>query len=143
MKLHPVPAPAVEPRLLPLYLSRVAAGFPSPADDYIEAQLDLNTHLVRHPAATFIARAEGHSMTGLGIFDGDLLIVDRSLQAQHGMIVIAALDGELTCKVLDTRRKRLLSGNEQYPPIPIPEDSALVIEGVVTHSIRHHHVCPG
>lgn len=128
---------------LPQFLSRVPAGFPSPADDYIDKGLDLNEHLVRHPAATFFCRVTGNSMKDIGIFDGDLLIVDRSIEPVHGAVVLAALDGELTCKVLDRRRRRLLSANDAYPPIPIPADATLEIEGVVLHAITTFHVCPG
>ena len=77
-------------------------------------------------------------MEGCGIYDGDLLIVDRSLEAQHGQIIIAALDGQLTCKILDKKRHCLLSANKNYPPIRIGEFSELIIEGVVIHSVRHH-----
>lgn len=125
---------------LPLFASTVAAGFPSPADDYIEKSLDLNDYLVKKPAATYFARAQGNSMQQLGIFDQDLLIVDRSLTPQHGQVVVVALDGELVCKVLDLHRRRLLSANPAYPPIAIREDMDTLIEGVVIHSVRHHIV---
>ena len=123
---------------LPLFIHSVPAGFPSPADDYLERSLDLNTYLVKHPAATYLARARGNSMEGCGIYNGDLLIVDRSLEPQHGQIIIAVLDGQLTCKILDKHNQRLISANKQYAPIAIGEFSELVIEGVVVHSIRHH-----
>jgi DNA polymerase V len=123
---------------LPLFIHSVPAGFPSPADDYMEQSLDLNTYLIKHPAATYLARAKGHSMEGCGIYDGDLLIVDRSLEAQHEHIIIAVLDGQLTCKILDKNNHCLRSANPGYPPISIREFSELVIEGVVIHSIRHH-----
>ena len=123
---------------LPLFIHSVPAGFPSPADDYLERSLDLNTYLIKHPAATYLARAKGHSMEGCGIYDGDLLIVDRSLEPQHGQIVIAALDGQLTCKILDKNRQCLVSANKHYAPIAIGEFSELIIEGVVSHSVRHH-----
>jgi len=123
---------------LPLYACPVAAGFPSPADDYVEKRLDLNEYLVKKPSATYFARAQGRSMINLGIFDQDLLIVDRSIQPQHGQIVVVALDGELVCKLLDLHRSRLLSANPQYPPIPITEEMDTLIEGVVIHSVRHH-----
>lgn len=84
----------------PLYLDRISAGFPSPADDYIETALDLNTYLIRNPAATFMVRVSGDSMTGAGISDGDVLVVDRSEEPAHGRIVVAVLDGELTVKRL-------------------------------------------
>ena len=124
--------------LLPVYASRVSAGFPSPADDYIEAGLDLNEYLVKKPSATFIARAQGDSMLQYGIFNADLLIVDRSIEPEQDHVVIAALDGELVCKLLDKRHRLLRSGNAKYPPIAVTEDIDLVIEGVVTHSIRTH-----
>ncbi|MCC5792725.1 MAG: translesion error-prone DNA polymerase V autoproteolytic subunit [Legionellaceae bacterium] len=123
---------------LPLYASTVRAGFPSPADDYIEKQLDLNHHLIKHPAATFFVTASGDSMTGAGITSGDMLIVDRSLEATHGKIVIAAINGELTVKRLSRRngKVQLLPENEQYEPIDINGEEELVIWGVVTHVIH-------
>ena len=123
---------------LPLFSSRVAAGFPSPADDYVEKGLDLNEYLIKKPSATYFARAQGQSMNRLGIFNGDLLIVDRSVNPQHGHIVVVALNGELVCKVLDLQRSRLLSANPHYPPIPITEEMDTIVEGVVIHSVRHH-----
>lgn len=123
---------------LPLFGSKVAAGFPSPADDYRENSLDLNQYLIKKPSATFMARAQGNSMIRLGIFDGDLLIIDRSIEPSHGQVVIAALNGDLVCKVLDKHQQQLLSANDQYPPIAINEEMALLIEGVVTYSIRSH-----
>ena len=122
---------------LVLYSHAVQAGFPSPADDYKEDALSLDEHLIQHPAATYLARATGDSMQGVGIFDHDLLIIDRSLTPSQGDVVIAAVDGELTCKLLDIRNQRLLAANKHYPPITIAEQS-LLIEGVVTASIRYH-----
>ena len=122
----------------PLYASTVRAGFPSPADDYIETYLDLNTHLIKHPASTFFVTASGDSMTGAGIQSGDMLIVDKSLDATHGKIVIAAIDGELTVKRLSRHegRVQLLPENNQYQPIDITDEHDLVIWGVVTHVIH-------
>lgn len=122
----------------PLYGSRVQAGFPSPADDYIEAHLDLNEHLIKHPAATFFVKAEGHSMIGAHIQSGDLLIVDRSISPTHGKIVIAAIDGELTVKRLyhQSGQIQLHPENPDFPVIEISEHSDLVIWGVVTHVIH-------
>lgn len=122
----------------PLYSSRVQAGFPSPADDYIEAQLDLNQFLIKHPAATFFVRAEGESMIGAHIQSGDLLIVDRSITPTHGKIVIAAIEGELTVKRLiqEGANVFLQAENPQFPPIKIQEHSDLVIWGIVTHVIH-------
>ena len=121
----------------PLYSSRVQAGFPSPADDYIEDHLDLNQYLIKHPAATFFVRAEGESMVGANIHSGDLLIVDRSITPSHGKIVIAAIQGELTVKRLSQQagKIQLLPENPKFAPIDITENSDLVIWGVVTHVI--------
>jgi len=123
---------------LPLYACSVRAGFPSPADDYIERHLDLNRHLVKHPAATFFVTASGDSMIGAGIASGDMLVVDRSLEAVHGKIVIAAVNGELTVKRLSREggRIRLMPENDRYQPVEINDDEALVIWGVVTHVIH-------
>lgn len=126
----------------PLYATRVQAGFPSPADDYMDRSLDLNEHLIKHPAATFYCEVSGDSMMEVGIFNGDLLIVDRSLKPRHGDIVLAALNGDLTCKMLDMHNKRLLAANKKYPAIPIHEGSDFMIEGVVTNSIRRHRCSP-
>lgn len=125
---------------IPLYLSAVQAGFPSPADDYMDKKLDLNEYLVKHPSATFYCRVSGSSMEGVGIFDGDLLIVDRSLEPQQGSIVVAVVDGEMTCKILDICHRQLQSSNDKYAPITIGDDISLCIEGVVVYSIRSYHV---
>lgn len=123
---------------LPLYACKVQAGFPSPADDYMEGKLDLNKHLVKHPTATFFVRATGESMLGAGIHPGDILVVDRSLEAKHGKIVIAALDGELTVKRLSKTSSgtALLPENEKFDPIEITHESELVIWGVVTNVLH-------
>jgi DNA polymerase V len=122
----------------PLFAGRVSAGFPSPADDYIEGRLDLNEHLIRHPAATFFVRASGDSMTGAGINHGDLLVVDRALDASEGDVVIAALDGELTVKrlrLVDGRRC-LVPENARYKPIAVGADTEVEIWGVVAYVIH-------
>lgn len=123
---------------LPLYLSPVKAGFPSPADDFIDRKLDLHEHLVRNQAATFFLRAQGDSMLGAGIHDGDLLIVDRSVEAAHDRIVIAALDDELTVKRLIRRKGRVLLApeNPDYPEFDITEREYIHIWGVVTYVIH-------
>lgn len=127
-----------DPLLPPLYSSKVRAGFPSPADDHIEARLDLNEHYIKHPAATFFLTASGDSMKNAGIHSGDLLIVDKSIEAVHDHIVIAAVDGELTVKRLSriNNRVQLLPENDQYPPIDITEEQDVVIWGVVTYVIH-------
>lgn len=122
----------------PLYASAVAAGFPSPADDFIESALDLNEHLIAHPAATFMVRVDGSSMTGAGIFSGDLLIVDKSVEARAGHIVIAVVNGELTVKRLikGAQGWLLKAEHPDYPPTPIGPDAECVLWGVVTGSVR-------
>lgn len=123
---------------IPLYASPVKAGFPSPAEDYAEQHLDLNTHLIQHPAATFFLRVSGDSMVNAGIFHGDLLIVDRSLEPSHGKIVIAAVNGELTVKRLHKTPQGifLMAENEAYPPIALHESDQVQLWGVVTHAIH-------
>ena len=122
----------------PLYLDRISAGFPSPADDYIETALDLNTYLIRNPAATFMVRVSGDSMTGAGISDGDVLVVDRSEQPAHGKIVVAVLDGELTVKrlVMKNGRTQLAPENPCYQPIAVAECQDLHVWGVVSGVVR-------
>ncbi len=122
---------------LPLYSHKVVAGFPSPADDYIEARLDLNEKLIRNKEATFLLVVQGDSMQNIGIKDGDTLIVDRSLEPKDGKIVIAALDGELTVKRLSMKSTGtwLVPENDDYPPILVREESDIVIWGVVTSAI--------
>jgi DNA polymerase V len=124
---------------LPILASAVRAGFPSPAEDYVEGGLDLNEHLIRHPAATFIVRVEGDSMIGAGIFPGDLLVVDRSIEPHDGHVVIAAVAGELTVKRLKGGPKnwRLVAEHPGYPTLTLGGDGeSSSIWGVVAHSIR-------
>lgn len=134
--VRPAPSP---PLTSPVFTVGVSAGFPSPADDHIEGSLDLNRHLVKHPAATFFVRASGDSMTGAGIHDGDLLIVDRALEAKDKSIVIAILGGEFTVKRISRKTGKilLLPENRNYPPIEVAEGSDFEVWGVVTHVIHH------
>lgn len=121
-------------RLIPLFSNSVEAGFPSPADDYIERHLDLNQEFIKHPSATFMLRASGNSMVNAGIFSGDMLLVDRSITPTDGKIVIAAIDGELTVKRLSSKggKVQLLAENPLFPPIDITHEQDMVIWGVVT-----------
>ena len=123
---------------LPLFGSCVPAGFASPADDHLESELDLNDYLIEHPAETFFVRVKGDSMQQAGIFDKDLLIVDRSLTPKNNDIVIAAVAGELTVKrlVVKLGKPWLYPANPNYKPIPIKEGSELYIWGVVVHAIH-------
>ncbi|MGE4285031.1 MAG: LexA family protein [Phycisphaerae bacterium] len=128
----------VEAVALPLFEGNVPAGFPSPAADYEESSLDLNKYLVKNPAATYFVRVSGESMTGAGIFTGDMLIVDRSLDAKNGSVVIAALDGELMVKRIRIKGSHvsLASENERYKPIDVSGQEDFAIWGVVTNVIH-------
>lgn len=136
-----LPAAAPARRPVALFASRIAAGFPSPADDYVEARLDLNELLVRRQEATYFLRVKGDSMQGAGIHHGDLIVVDRSLEAGDGSVVVAEVDGALTIKRLrlggDT--PELHPDNPAYPVIRFKEGQELRIWGVVTSSV--HRVC--
>lgn len=123
---------------LPLFTEGVAAGFPSPADDYIDRPLDLHEHLVEHPAATFFVRASGTSMERAGIHDGDLLVVDRAVQPRDGHVVIAAVHGELTVKRLRQRRGRvhLVADGDGFPPLAVTEAMDLRVWGVCRYVIH-------
>ena len=122
----------------PLFLSGVSAGFPSPADDYLDRKLDLNEHLIKNPAATFFVRVAGDSMTGAGINDDDILVVDRSLEPMNNSIVIAVVNGELAVKRLLKKNGHchLVAENPHYPPLEINADTPLEIWGVVTYAIH-------
>ncbi|PMR82284.1 peptidase S24 [Halomonas urumqiensis] len=116
---------------------RVRAGFPSPADDHLEAEIDLHAHVVKRPAATYFVRAEGDSMVGDGIHHGDLLVVDRSLEPLPGRVVIVALEGEPTVKRLAHREGGvyLVASNPRFAPIPLAGRECEVW-GVVTHVVH-------
>lgn len=118
---------------LPLAGSRISCGFPSAAEDWIEDQLDLNERLVKSPPSTFLFRVEGESMTGVGINDGDLLIVDRAIKPKHGKVVVASVHGDMTVKKLDLKSSppRLLPANKFFRPIT----DEFTVWGVVTSSI--------
>jgi len=137
---HNVLIPPVDRDAVPvdLYLCKVVAGFPSPADDYVEKSLDLNELLIKRPAATFFVRVEGESMLGAGIHPDDILVVDRSLTPGAGKIVVCALNGELTVKRLarEDQQWRLVAANPGYPDIAIHEGLETIIWGVVTASIH-------
>ncbi len=126
---------------LPMYISGVRAGFPSPAEDYIEKRLDLNEYLVKHPAATFYVRVEGDSMIGAGIQSGDILIVDRSLEPAHNKIIVAIVDGEFTVKRLLFRGKRIILApeNDNYEDLEITDGIDFAVWGVVTSVIHEVH----
>lgn len=123
---------------IPLFLERVSAGFPSPAEDYIERTIDLNELCIQHPVATFFVRVQGESMIDAGIYPGDVLVVDRSLQARHGDIVIASLETEMTVKQLHLNPLpvRLLPRNPAYKALTVEGDMVMEVFGVVTSVVR-------
>ena len=123
---------------VPLYLTPVVAGFPSPAEDYIEGKLDLNKYLIKHPAATFFVRVSGDSMIGAGIHPGDILIVDRALEPADKKIVIAVINGELTVKRIRITGEKvtLVPENKNYEPIRVEEEMDFEIWGIVTNVIH-------
>ncbi len=124
-------------------LPEIKAGFPSPAQDYVESGIDLNRELVRNPSSTFFGRARGTSMEGAGIFDGDLLIIDKSLEPQEGKIAVCFIDGEFTLKRIHFEREKgqvvavwLQPENESFSPIKVTQENQFIIWGIVTHSIK-------
>ncbi|WP_407332556.1 translesion error-prone DNA polymerase V autoproteolytic subunit [Enterovibrio sp. 27052020O] len=128
--------------IIPIFASAGITGFESPAGDYRQLPLSLDELLVEHPSATFIGKASGDSMQGVGIFDGDILIVDRHVNARDGDVIVANLNGEFICKLLDVTRRLLLSANDSYSSVPITQHDTFSIEGVVVRSIRCHRQSP-
>lgn len=123
---------------LPLFSSRVSAGFPSPAEDYIELKLDLNEHLIKHPHATFYVRVRGNSMKDANINNGDILIVDRSIEPNNGTIIVCSIDSEFTVKRFYKESDHIIltPANNEYKPIKISGDIQFDIFGVVTYIIH-------
>lgn len=123
---------------LPLFTVPVSAGFPSPAEDYIEQQINLNEHLIENPASTFLVRVSGNSMTGAGINNGDILIVDRSQRPKNNGIVIGVINGEFTVKRVSKSKAGLflVPENPNYKPIKIEDCMDFSIWGVVTYIIH-------
>nr|WP_240348330.1 translesion error-prone DNA polymerase V autoproteolytic subunit [Methylomonas sp. EFPC1] len=132
------PAAPLSRVALPLFISKIPAGFPSPASDYIEKDLDLNELMIENPAATFFARAQGYSMINAGILPGDILVINRALDPQPGSIVVCVLDNEFTVKrlVYDNGQWQLHAENPEYPAIELNEDSEMQVWGVVTYAIH-------
>jgi DNA polymerase V len=122
----------------PLFGGTVQAGFPSPADDYVEKSIDLNEQLVRNPTSTFFVRAKGDSMKDAGITSGDILVVDKAVTVANKQIVVAMLNGEFTVKRLRKKKGQVFleSENQDFPPMEITPDQELVIWGVVTYVIH-------
>jgi DNA polymerase V len=125
-------------KIIPIYIDAGISSFESPAAEYTELNLSLDELLIKHPNATFIGLANGDSMQGVGIFDGDLLIVDRSEATVQGDVVVANFNGNFVCKILDKQRRQLLSASAKHPPVAISNADEFQIEGVVTRSVRLH-----
>jgi DNA polymerase V len=124
-----------------LFAPSIRAGFPSPAEDYLSDSLDFNRDLIKHPEATFYGQVEGDSMINAGICDGDIAVIDRSLEAEHGDVVVGYIDKEFTVKYLDLTHKKdgwieLRPANESFKPIRIDEDSNFRVWGVVIYTIK-------
>jgi DNA polymerase V len=125
-------------KVIPIYIEAGISGFESPAAEYKELGLSLDQLLISNPDATFIGLASGRSMEGIGIFEGDLLIVDRAENAIQGDIIVANYNGCFVCKFLDKINARLLSASASHTPVKITPEDEFQIEGVVTRSIRLH-----
>lgn len=134
---HPILL-ASTPLVLPLAGDRVCAGFPSPAEDFAVKRIDLTEILVTHPQATFLLRVSGESMKDAGIFDGDMLVVDKAIKPRHGHVVVAVVDGEFTVKYLYQRsgRVKLRPANVTFPDIIPTDGQTIEVWGVVTCSIK-------
>jgi DNA polymerase V len=133
-----LPAVGIPPIRLPLFSHKVAAGFPSPADDYIQDRLSLDEHLIHHKESTFFVRAKGNSMVGVGIHDGNILVVDKSLKPSSGNIVVAFIDGEYTVKTFIKRDETIIlrPENPRYKAIEFKEGQILEVWGVVTSTVK-------
>ncbi len=123
---------------IPLASTDISAGFPSPAADFMDVSIDLNKHLIKHPSSTFYGRVKGYSMKDEGINDGDLLIIDKSLEPADGKIVVCFIDGEFTVKRIKIEKNEcwLMPANDAYKPVKITPDNELIIWGTVTHVIK-------
>ncbi|MDI3504634.1 MAG: polymerase [Candidatus Cloacimonadota bacterium] len=122
----------------PLFEIKVPAGFPSPATDYTEKELDLNEHLIAHPKHTYFMKVDGYSMIGAGIYPGDLAVIDRAIEPCSNRIVIALVDGEFMLKrlIIDKGEYWLVPENDEFKPTKITEDADFIIWGVVTYVIH-------
>lgn len=124
---------------LPFVQHGISAGFPSPADDFLDLSIDLNKELIKHPYATFYGRVSGDSMTGAGLDDGDLLVIDKSLEPRDGKIAVCFVDGEFTVKRIKIEADAvwLMPENKKYKPIKVTQDNEFVIWGIVTSVIKN------
>lgn len=123
---------------LPLVNNGISAGFPSPALDFVDLSIDLNLHLIKHPSSTFYGLVKGHSMKNIGINDGDLLVIDKSIEPINNKIAVCYIDGEFTLKRIKLEKNQcwLIPENEQYQPIKVTEENDFLIWGIVTYVIK-------
>ncbi|MBQ4798770.1 S24 family peptidase [Pseudoalteromonas sp. MMG006] len=128
--------------VIPVYIEAGVCGFESPAAQYTELGVSLDELLIKHPDATFIGIASGNSMQEVGIFEGDLLVVDRAEQADNGDVIVANLNGLFVCKLLDKTNARLLSASPLHKPVQLTPADEFQLEGVVTLSVRMHRHTP-
>ncbi|WOT06879.1 LexA family protein [Shewanella youngdeokensis] len=128
--------------VISIYASAGITGFESPASDYQQLPLSLDELLIEHPSATFIGQAHGDSMQGVGIFDGDILVVDRHVSVRNNDVIVANYNGAFVCKIIDKINRQLLSANESHMSTPILEHDTFSVEGVVIRSIRCHRKSP-
>ncbi len=124
---------------LPFVDDGISAGFPSPALDFVDVSIDLNRHLIKNPSATFYGRVKGDSLKNAGISNGDLLIIDRSLEPTNGKIAVCYIDGAFTAKRIQIAKKEiwLIPENEEYQPIRVTEENDFLVWGIVTHVIKN------
>jgi len=123
---------------LPFVDEGIAAGFPSPAQDYMDLALDLNKELIKHPSATFYGRVKGTSMKNANIDDGDILVIDRAIEYRNGMTAVCFIDGEFTVKKLKIENNKvfLIPANNEFKPIEITDENEFIVWGVVTFVIK-------
>lgn len=137
-KIDIVPVCNTTELTIPFVENTISAGFPSPAEDYLESGIDLNKELIAHPSTTFFGRVKGDSMSGAGIFEGDILVIDKSLNAQDDDVAVCFVDGEFTLKRIKKEKDAvwLIPANEKYKPIKVTADNDFLIWGIVTSIIR-------
>lgn len=123
---------------IPMIITGISAGFPSPAMDFIDLTIDMNRHLVKNPSSTFYGRVKGHSMKDAGLFDGDILVIDKSLTPKNNKIAVCYLDGEFTVKriKIDNDCVWLVPANSDFQPIRVDKENDFLIWGIVTHAIK-------
>ncbi|RKF19961.1 S24 family peptidase [Alginatibacterium sediminis] len=129
-------------KIIPLLAHAGIVGFESPAAEYTDLELSLDELLIEHPSSSWIALAVGTSMTGVGIFDGDILVIDRHETARNTDVIVANLNGEFTCKIIDFTGRQLLSACPHHRAVSISEHDEFTIEGVVSRSVRCHRPSP-